>query len=54
MLLGLLDVVFECCFGNENWNDLIGVVLTLNCSKHQCLVPRKRCIIALISRNPSE
>ena len=35
---------------NENWNDLIGIALTLSYSKYQCSIPIKSCIWALISR----
>ena len=37
---------------NENWNDLIGIALTLSCSEYQFSIPNKSCICALISRIP--
>ena len=40
------------CFGYENWIDLIGIALTMSCSKYQCSIPKKSCICALISRTP--
>ena len=37
---------------NENWNDLIGIALTLSCSEYQFSIPKNSCICALISRIP--
>ena len=53
-MLGLLFLIFECCFEYENWSDLTGINPTLNYSEYQCLLPKKSCIIVMISRNPSE
>ena len=50
--------IIECnifmLFGYENWSDLTSITPTLSYFEYQCLVPRKSCIIALISMNPSE
>ena len=53
-MLGLLFVIFECCFEYENWSALTGITPSLNCSKYQCVVPKKSCIIVMISKNPSK
>ena len=37
---------------NENYNDLIGIALTLSCSEYQFSIPRKSCICVMISRIP--
>ena len=41
-------------FGYENWSDLIDITSISSCSEFQCVIPRKSCIIILISMNPSE
>ena len=43
---------FKCCYGYENWIDLIGITLLMSYSEYQCFVPIKSCICALISRIP--
>ena len=49
MLLGLLIVIVNVVLGKK-----IDITPTLSCSEYHCLVPRKSCIIILISRNPSK
>ena len=40
------------CVGYENWMDLVGIVSELCCFEYQWFIPRKSCILVLISRIP--
>ena len=44
-------MLFTNC-GYEHWMDLIGTALVISCSEYHWIIPRKSCIIALISRIP--
>ena len=43
---------FKRCVRYENWIDPVGIVSELCCSEYRLFIPRKICILVLISKIP--